>query len=69
VDVQHMPFLLAVATLSVLLMQSASRAPIVQSVDLSVPFAPVTFIQDGRKQLVYELHVTNFQRTDYCPPG
>jgi hypothetical protein len=45
-------------------MTAQSRAPIVQSVDLSVPFGPVAFTQDGRFQLAYELHVTNFQRVD-----
>lgn len=40
------------------------RAPIVQTVDLSVPFAPVTFNQHGINVLVYELHITNFQPVD-----
>ena len=43
---------------------SQDRAPIVQSVDLSIPVAPALFTQDGRMQLVYELHVTNFQTVD-----
>jgi hypothetical protein len=34
--------------------------PMVQSVDLDVPAAPVMFHQLGVTQLVYELHVTNF---------
>ncbi len=37
---------------------------VVQSVDLAVPFQPVTFRQGDRDHLVYELHVTNFQRVD-----
>jgi murein DD-endopeptidase len=45
-------------------LQGQSRAPIVQSVDLSVPLAPVTFSQNGQPQLVYELHITNFQSVE-----
>lgn len=52
--------LLAIAALTF----AGQPTPIVQSVDLAAPFPPVTFTQDGRTQLVYELHVTNFQRTD-----
>jgi hypothetical protein len=37
---------------------------LVQSLDLAVPLAPVTFAQGGRTQLVYELHVTNFSPSD-----
>jgi len=36
----------------------------VQSVDVAMPFAPVVFKQDLQSQVVYELHITNFQRTD-----
>lgn len=41
-----------------------SRPPIVPSVDLRVPATPVTFLQEGRRQLVYELQVTSFQPVD-----
>ena len=44
--------------------QAPSRAPVVQSVDLLVPFAPVMFKQAGGLQLAYELHVTNFLSVD-----
>jgi hypothetical protein len=48
--------------------QSASSAPrsgpIVQSVDLALPRAPVYFMQAGRAHFVYELHITNFQQVD-----
>jgi Peptidase family M23 len=44
--------------------QLPSRARVIQSVDLLVPFAPVMFAQAGSRQLVYELHVTNFHQTD-----
>ena len=54
-------FILAVA-LSLALSQE--RAPIVQSVDLSVPFPPSVFTQDGRLSIAYELHLTNFQQVD-----
>jgi hypothetical protein len=53
-------FLAAFATF----MLQPTRPPVVQSVDLSVPFAPVTFKQDDVDQLVYELHVRNFQAVD-----
>ena len=51
------------AALAALGAQSA-RPAIVQSVDVSVLFAPVTFTQEGRTQLVYELHLANFQAAD-----
>jgi murein DD-endopeptidase len=37
-------------------------APLVQSLELAVISAPVTFQQVGRMQLVHELHLTNFQQ-------
>jgi murein DD-endopeptidase len=55
--------LLLVAGLSLALI-GQTRAPIVQSIDLSVPFAPVLFTQDGRLHIAYELHLTNFQTVD-----
>ena len=44
--------------------QPTPRTPVIQSVDLLVPFAPVTFAQDNGIQLVYELHITNFLSVD-----
>ena len=44
--------------------QEQPRAPIVQAVDLSVPVTPVSFDQGGSHELVYELHITNFQQVD-----
>ncbi|HEX2444962.1 MAG TPA: M23 family metallopeptidase [Vicinamibacterales bacterium] len=44
--------------------QAPPREPVVQSVDLLVPFAPVMFKQSGSLQLAYELHVTNFLSVD-----
>jgi hypothetical protein len=40
------------------------RAPVIPSVDLLVPLAPVMFSQEGRRQLAYELHITNFHVAD-----
>lgn len=40
------------------------RAPVLPGVDVAVPFQPVSFRQGDHDQLVYELHVTNFQRVD-----
>lgn len=48
--------------LAFLLLQPAG--PLVQSVDLAVPVAPVYFRQASAAQLVYELHITNFQQAD-----
>src|ERR671913_1293618 len=60
-----MPAALALVLLLVL------QAPpsIVQSVDLAVPFQPVSFRQGERDQIAYELHVTNFQRADVMLTG
>jgi murein DD-endopeptidase len=44
--------------------QPPPRAPVVQAVDLLVPFAPVMFKQAGSMQLAYELHITNFLSVD-----
>ena len=43
---------------------SRAREPVIQSVDLMVPYGPVTFPQEGRAQLVHELHITNFRPVD-----
>jgi murein DD-endopeptidase len=51
----HLMMLLALAA-----QQTPSRARVIQSIDLLVPFPPVTFSQAGRIQLAYELHITNF---------
>jgi hypothetical protein len=56
-----MPAALALVSLLVLLQ---APAPVVQSVDLAVASQPVSFRQGDRDQIAYELHVTNFQRTD-----
>lgn len=56
--------LLFVATLMLLVsrtLPAQSRSPVVPSVDMRVLASPVTFDQSGRRQLVYELQVTNFQ--------
>ena len=42
----------------------AQRAPIVQSLDLVVERAPELIRIGGQTHLVYELHITNFLRTD-----
>lgn len=59
--------LIAVAALTLMLAQPTG--PLVQSVDLAVPMAPVYFRQDGRTQLVYELHITNFLQTEVSLAG
>jgi murein DD-endopeptidase len=45
--------------LSPLALAAQDRAPIHESVDLAVPFAPTTVRIDGRTVLVHELHITN----------
>ena len=58
-------FLFALGVGIVTAMMQAPRAPIVQTVDLSVPLTPVSFSQGGTDTvLVYELHITNFQRAE-----
>ena len=44
--------------------QAPPRAPVIQSVDLLVPFPPVPFNQSSGPQLAYELHITNFLSVD-----
>jgi murein DD-endopeptidase len=44
--------------------KAPARAPVIQSVDLLVPFPPVPFNQASSLQLVYELHITNFLAVD-----
>lgn len=54
----------AVLVSTLTLVHGQSRAPIVQGVDLSVPVTPVSFDESGSRELVYELHITNFQQVD-----
>lgn len=51
-------------TLLALLITTQAPPPIVPSVDLAVPIAPIPFRQGDRDQLAYELHITNFQQVD-----
>jgi len=53
-----------VAAVAALVMFAQSPVPLVQSVDLILRQAPVSFTQGGRPQLVYELHLTNFSQSD-----
>jgi murein DD-endopeptidase len=52
------------------------RSPLVQSVDLQIPFAPASVTVAGKRHLAYELHITNFRsfevellRVDVIGPG
>lgn len=40
------------------------RAPLVQSVDVQIPAAPLPVTLSGKRHLAYELHVTNFRPFD-----
>ena len=43
---------------------SQPRQPLVQSVDIQIPFAPTPVAIAGMRHLAYELHVTNFRPVD-----
>ena len=55
---------LCAAVLALVTMAVQQPDPLVQSIDVTVRLAPVTFQQGGDTQLVNELHITNFQQTD-----
>ena len=55
---------LCAAVLALVTMAVQRPEPLVQSIDVTVRLAPVTFQQGGVTQLVNELHITNFQQTD-----
>jgi len=46
-----------------------ARAPLAQTLDLAVHRAPETVTIGGRAHLVYELHLTNFLRTEVAVTG
>lgn len=50
---------LMLATFSTIIASTPPRIPLVQSVDVEVPIAPVAVTIAGRPHLVYELHITN----------
>jgi murein DD-endopeptidase len=43
---------------------SQSRRPIIQSVDVQVPSAPIPVNIAGKRHLAYELHITNFRPSE-----
>lgn len=43
---------------------SQQRPPLVQSIDIQIPAAPVSVTIAGERRLVYELHLTNFRPFD-----
>lgn len=57
---------LSIAVLSFVVAAAAAepRTPLVQSVDLQVPFAPAPVTVSGKRHLAYELHITNFRWSD-----
>ena len=61
---KFIPIAAAMIVGAVVFVHGQSRAPIVQSVDVSVSFGPAIFSQDGQPQMAYELHITNFQQVD-----
>src|SRR5215470_10857000 len=54
--------LLALGTASLALSQS--RRPIIHSVDIQVPSPPIPVNIAGKRRLAYELHITNFRRSE-----
>jgi murein DD-endopeptidase len=54
--------LLALGTASLALSQS--RRPIIHSVDIQVPSPPIPVNIAGKRLLAYELHITNFRRSE-----
>lgn len=56
----HISLLFVLALASQLAL--AQRAPVVQSFDLRVPWAPEPVAVDGKKVLVYELHLTSYAK-------
>jgi murein DD-endopeptidase len=55
---------LCAAVLALTMIGAQRPAPLVQSVDLAVPLAPILVLHaGGGMQLVYELHITNFLQT------
>jgi len=59
-------FSLSIAVLSLVVAAASAepRAPLVQSVDLQIPFAPASVTVAGKRHLAYELHITNFRWSD-----
>jgi murein DD-endopeptidase len=55
---------MGIVVLAVMTIAAQRPEPIVQSVDLAVPLAPVYFRQNGAAQMVYELHITNFLQAE-----
>lgn len=57
----------ALAVLLMCLSAAAGAATLRQSFDLQVPEAPTAVTVDGQRQLVYELHVTNYAGVSLLP--
>jgi murein DD-endopeptidase len=56
--------LFALAVLAPRASRAQARAPLVQSVEMQVPFAPASVRIAGKRYLVYELHLTNLRSVD-----
>ncbi|MDY6946539.1 MAG: M23 family metallopeptidase [Pseudomonadota bacterium] len=56
--------LMLLAPLDVTAAAAPPRAPLLQSVDVQIPFAPASVTIAGRRHLGYEIHVTNFRPVD-----
>lgn len=56
------PAILSLA--AAILAAQTPRPPISVPVDLATPISPIPFTGDGKTQLAYELHITNFSRAE-----
>lgn len=56
--------LLLIAMLLVPFAAAGSRAPLVQTIDIQIPAAPMPVTLSGKRHLGYEVHVTNFRPFD-----
>jgi hypothetical protein len=54
-------FLLLTLLLNPITIWPQSRAPLIQSLDIQIPIAPIPVMIAGKQHLGYELHITNFR--------
>ena len=62
-------FLLLTLLLNPITIWPQSRAPLIQSLDIQIPIAPIPVMIAGKQQLGYELHITNFRSFEIALTG
>lgn len=60
IDFQHLALIALVVLLAFLGFAGSARADIRQSLDIAIPSPPAIVGAEGKRKLVYELHLTNF---------